>query len=38
MFIIIAREGIDSAKKRPADAPRDEVVDSDLVAGHDLMA
>ena len=38
MFIVVTGDRIGAAEKRPADAPCDAVIDSDLVVSHDNMA
>ena len=38
MVVVVLGEGIETAKKRPAHAPRDAMINTDLVGGHDLRA
>lgn len=38
MVVVVLGEGIETAKKRPAHAPRDAMINTDLVGGNDLRA
>ena len=38
MLVVVLGQGIDTAEKRPAHAPRDTMIDTDLVGRHDLRA
>lgn len=38
MIVVVLGEEIDTAEKRPAYAPRDAMINTDLVGGYDLRA
>jgi hypothetical protein len=38
MVVVVLGEGIETAKKRPAHAPRDAMINTDLVGWYDLRA